>query len=127
MRQAAHSVIQARMKMQPMATSKATPTAVSMYERRYPQPARQNSSGMTNCCNEPARPLIDSIDLGAAHTKNYEIAAHEGLRRMARRLGENDAVTLLDENLAQEKEALPRGREITTRLSNEIFARTAPG
>ncbi len=72
--------------------------------------------------------LIDSIDLGAAaRTENYEIAAYEGLRRMAKGLGEDDAVTLLDENLAQEKEALREVEKITTRLSNEIFAGTASG
>ena len=70
--------------------------------------------------------LIDSIDLGAAaRTENYEIAAYEGLRRMAKGLGEDDAVTLLDENLAQEKEALREVEKITTRLSNEMFAETA--
>jgi ferritin-like metal-binding protein YciE len=67
--------------------------------------------------------LVDSIDLGAAaRTENYEIAAYEGLRRMAKALGEDDAVALLDENLAQEKEALREVETITTRLSNEMFA-----
>lgn len=67
--------------------------------------------------------LVDPIDLGAAaRTENYEIAAYEGLRRMAKGLGENDAVTLLDENLAQEKEALREIEKISTRISNEAFA-----
>ena len=67
--------------------------------------------------------LVDSIDLGAAaRTENYEIAAYEGLRRMAKALGEDDAVTLLDENLAQEKEALRAVEKISTRVSNEAFA-----
>lgn len=67
--------------------------------------------------------LVDPIDLGAAaRTENYEIAAYEGLRRMAKALGEDDAVTLLDENLAQEKEALREVEKITTRISNESFA-----
>jgi ferritin-like metal-binding protein YciE len=67
--------------------------------------------------------LVDSIDLGAAaRTENYEIAAYEGLRRMAKGLGEDDAVTLLDENLAQEKAALREVEKITTRISNEAFA-----
>ena len=35
-------------------------------------------------------PLVDSVDLGAAaRTENYEIAAYEGLRRMAKALGED--------------------------------------
>jgi ferritin-like metal-binding protein YciE len=67
--------------------------------------------------------LVDSVDLGAAaRTENYEIAAYEGLRRMAKGLGEDDAVTLLDENLAQEKEALRQVEKISTRVSNETFA-----
>jgi ferritin-like metal-binding protein YciE len=67
--------------------------------------------------------LVDSIDLGAAaRTENYEIAAYETLRRMAKALGEDDAVTLLDENLAQEKEALRQVEKISTRVSNEAFA-----
>jgi ferritin-like metal-binding protein YciE len=74
---------------------------------------------------EASSSLVDSIDLGAAaRTENYEIAAYEGLRRMAKALGEDDAVSLLDENLAQEKEALRQVEKISTRVSNEAFAAT---
>ncbi len=67
--------------------------------------------------------LIDLVDLGAAaRTENYEIAAYEGLRRMAKALGEEKAVELLDENLSQEKEALREVEKIATRVSNESFA-----
>lgn len=67
-----------------------------------------------------ASSLVDSIDLGAAaRTENYEIAAYEGLRRMAKALGEDRAVKVLDENLAQEKEALREVEKIATRVSNE--------
>jgi ferritin-like metal-binding protein YciE len=73
--------------------------------------------------NQASASLVDSIDLGAAaRTENYEIAAYEGLRRMAKALGEDDAVTLLDENLAQEKEALRAVEKFSTRISNETFA-----
>ena len=69
---------------------------------------------------ESSPDLVDSIDLGAAaRTESYEIAAYEGLRRMAKALGENDAVRLLDENLKQEKEALRLVEKIATRVSNE--------
>ena len=75
---------------------------------------------------ESASSLIDLVDLGAAaRTENYEIAAYEGLRRMAKALGENDAVDLLDTNLAQEKEALREVEKIATRISNESFAELA--
>ena len=69
---------------------------------------------------ETSSDLIDSVDLGAAaRTENYEIAAYEGLRRMAKALGEDDAVELLDKNLKQEKEALRLVEKIATRVSNE--------
>ncbi len=70
--------------------------------------------------------LIDHIDLGAAaRTENYEIAAYEGLRRMAKAFGEDEAVTLLDTNLKQEKEALREVEKIATRLSNESVTASA--
>ena len=67
--------------------------------------------------------LIDQIDLGAAaRTENYEIAAYEALRRMAKALGEDEAVTLLDKNLAEEKDALRAVEKFATRLSNEAVS-----
>ena len=75
---------------------------------------------------ESSSSLIDLVDLGAAaRTENYEIAAYEGLRRMAKALGENDAVELLDQNLAQEKETLREVEKLATRISNESFAELA--
>jgi ferritin-like metal-binding protein YciE len=69
---------------------------------------------------ESASMLIDIVDVGAAaRTENYEIAAYEGLRRMAKAMGEDEAVELLDENLKQEKETLRDVEKIATRLSNE--------
>ena len=69
---------------------------------------------------ESNRELVDSIDLGAAaRTENYEIAAYEGLRRMAKAMGEDKAVDLLDRNLKEEKEALRLVEKIATRVSNE--------
>jgi len=60
------------------------------------------------------------VDLGAAaRTESYEIAAYEGLRRMAKALGEDRAVDLLDKNLAEEKEALRLVEKIATRVSKE--------
>jgi ferritin-like metal-binding protein YciE len=69
---------------------------------------------------ESSSSLTDMVDVGAAaRTENYEIAAYEGLRRMAKALGEDKAVDLLDENLKQEKDALREVEKIATRLSNE--------
>lgn len=70
--------------------------------------------------DESADALIDLIDLGAAaRTENYEIAAYEGLRRMAKAMGEDEAVELLDANLADEKNALREVEKIATRVSND--------
>ena len=69
---------------------------------------------------ETSPSLVDLVDLGAAvRTENYEIAAYEGLRRMAKALGEEKAVGLLDDNLQQEKETLREVEKIATRVSNE--------
>jgi ferritin-like metal-binding protein YciE len=69
---------------------------------------------------ESSRSLIDLVDVGAAaRTENYEIAAYEGLRRMAKGLGEDEAVELLDTNLKQEKDALREVEKVATRLSKE--------
>jgi ferritin-like metal-binding protein YciE len=69
---------------------------------------------------ESSSTLVDIVDVGAAaRTENYEIAAYEGLRRMAKAMGEDKAVDLLDENLKQEKETLREVEKIATRLSNE--------
>ena len=75
---------------------------------------------------ETSRNLIDSVDLGAAaRTENYEIAAYEGLRRMAKALGEDKAVDLLDSNLKEEKDALRLVEKISTRVSNESVTAAA--
>jgi ferritin-like metal-binding protein YciE len=69
---------------------------------------------------ETSPSLIDLVDAGAAaRTENYEIAAYEGLRRMAKGLGEDQAVDLLDKNLKQEKDALREVEKAATRLSKE--------
>ena len=69
---------------------------------------------------EASADLVDSIDLGAAaRTECYEIAAYEGLRRMAKAMGEDRAVDLLDKNLSEEKDALQLVEKIATRVSKE--------
>jgi ferritin-like metal-binding protein YciE/nicotinamidase-related amidase len=75
---------------------------------------------------ETSEDLIDAVDLGAAaRTENYEIAAYEGLRRMAKAMGDEEAVELLDANLKEEKEALRTVEKIATRVSNESAKATA--
>jgi ferritin-like metal-binding protein YciE len=80
----------------------------------------------TKLVEETASSLIDLVDLGAAaRTENYEIAAYESLRRMAKGLGEDRAVELLDRNLKEEKDALREVEKIATRLSNEHAKQSA--
>jgi ferritin-like metal-binding protein YciE len=75
---------------------------------------------------ETSSDLIDAVDLGAAaRTESYEIAAYEGLRRMAKAMGEENAVELLDKNLKEEKDALRIVERIATRVSNESAAAVA--
>jgi ferritin-like metal-binding protein YciE len=75
---------------------------------------------------ESSSGLIDIVDVGAAaRTENYEIAAYEGLRRMAKAMGEDKAVELLDENLKEEKETLREVEKVATRLSNESAKQTS--
>jgi ferritin-like metal-binding protein YciE len=67
--------------------------------------------------------LIDAVDAGAAaRTEHYEIAAYSGLIEKARALGEQEIVSLLDENLKQEKEALRQVESVEKTLRDEIKA-----
>jgi ferritin-like metal-binding protein YciE len=64
--------------------------------------------------------LVDSVDLGAAaRTENYEIAAYEGLLAMAEAMGESDVVSLLQQNLEQEQQALQKLQAIGKRLATD--------
>jgi ferritin-like metal-binding protein YciE len=70
--------------------------------------------------SEVSADLVEVVDLGAAaRTEHYEIAAYDGLIKMARSLGETDVIDLLDENLKQEKDALNEVQKATTRLTKE--------
>jgi len=68
----------------------------------------------------PSQDVLDSFLTGAgSRTEHYEIAAYEGLVTMANALGEKDVVTLLEENLAQEQQALKKLQTIGKRLAKE--------
>jgi ferritin-like metal-binding protein YciE len=70
--------------------------------------------------------LIDLVDAGAAaRTEHYEIAAYSGLIEMARALGETDVVSLLEENLKEEREALREVESVTKTLRDEQKAATS--
>ena len=75
---------------------------------------------------ESASSLIDLVDLGAAaRTENYEIAAYEGLRRMAKALGETTPSSSSTRTSHRRKRRIREVEKIATRISNESFADVA--
>jgi ferritin-like metal-binding protein YciE len=76
--------------------------------------------------SEASDDLVDLVNTGAAaRTEHYEIAAYSGLIEMARALGEQNVVSLLDENLKQEKETLREVESVEKTLRDQIKAATA--
>jgi ferritin-like metal-binding protein YciE len=68
-----------------------------------------------------AADLQEGVHAGAvARTEHYEIAAYSGLIEKARALGEQDAVTLFEENLKQERDALRKAESIEKTLRDEL-------
>jgi ferritin-like metal-binding protein YciE len=66
----------------------------------------------------PTPEICDLFLTGAAaRVEHYEIAAYTGLITLARGLGEAECVTLLEENLGQEKEALKAVESVSKRLA----------
>jgi ferritin-like metal-binding protein YciE len=75
---------------------------------------------------EASDDLIDLVNTGAAaRTEHYEIAAYSGLIEMARALGEQNVVTLLDENLKEEKETLREVESVEKTLRDQIKTATS--
>jgi ferritin-like metal-binding protein YciE len=65
--------------------------------------------------------LIDAVLLAAAaKTEHVEIAMYEGLITKAEAMGEEDIVSLLEENLEQEKHTLEEVKQATGKLSKEL-------
>jgi ferritin-like metal-binding protein YciE len=74
---------------------------------------------------EASGDLVDLVNTGAAaRTEHYEIAAYTGLIEMARALGEQNAVSLLDENLKDERATLREVESIEKTLRDELKAAT---
>jgi ferritin-like metal-binding protein YciE len=69
---------------------------------------------------KPSAAVRDMFLTGAAsRTEHYEIAAYTGLVATARALGEKKVATLLEKNLADEKETLRKVDTIGRRLGRE--------
>ena len=70
--------------------------------------------------HDAAPEIADLFLAGAgARAEHYEIAAYSGLITMARALGEDDAASLLEKNLEQEKAALSKLETAVERISSE--------
>jgi ferritin-like metal-binding protein YciE len=68
----------------------------------------------------PSPEVLDAFLTGAAaRTEHYEIAAYEGLVTMAEAMQEIEVARLLNENLAQEKQALRTVQTIGKRLAED--------
>jgi ferritin-like metal-binding protein YciE len=69
--------------------------------------------------------LVDAVlAAGAAETEHHEIAMYDGLIAMAGKMGQEDVVALLQENLEQELQTLREIESVTERLA-EQHSRTA--
>lgn len=78
--------------------------------------------------NDTSAAMLDAFLTGAAsRTEHYEIAAYTGLVGQARALKEREAVTLLQENLKQEKEALKKVETISKRLMKDANGSSGNG
>ena len=66
---------------------------------------------------EPLRDLFNAA--AAAKTEHLEIAAYEGMITSAEALGEDEVVSLLEENLDEEKEALKKAEKASEQLVKE--------
>ncbi len=71
--------------------------------------------------SEDPSPSVKDIFLAgaAARTEHYEIAAYTGMVALARALGEKKVVTLLEKNLADEKETLRKVETVGRRIGRE--------
>jgi ferritin-like metal-binding protein YciE len=70
--------------------------------------------------------LIDAVLLAAAaKTEHVEIAMYEGLITKAEAMGADDVVSLLEENLEQERHTLDEVKQAAEKLSNELASQAA--
>jgi ferritin-like metal-binding protein YciE len=68
--------------------------------------------------------LVDSVILGgAAETEHLEIAVYRGLIAKAEAMGEEDVVSLLQENLEQEEHTRDEVEKLVERLAQEQAAK----
>ena len=99
----------------------------SVFEELGEQPTAEECVGFEGLrqeheklAGEVSAELMDAVATGsAARTEHYEISAYEGLIAKARALGEKNAVSLLEQNLKDDKETARQLESIAKRLSKE--------
>jgi ferritin-like metal-binding protein YciE len=70
--------------------------------------------------------LLDAVLLAAAaKTEHVEIAMYEGLVKKAEAMGADDVVSLLDENLEQERHTLEEVNQASDKLAREVARQPA--
>jgi ferritin-like metal-binding protein YciE len=85
---------------------------------------KEHDEFVTN--ESPSPEVLNAFLTGAgARTEHYEIAAYEGLVTMAEAMGEDQVARLLNENLAQEQNALRKIQTIGKRLAQQGAATAA--
>jgi ferritin-like metal-binding protein YciE len=71
-------------------------------------------------------PFVDTVLLGAAaKTEHVEIAMYEDLITKAEAMGEDDVVSLLQENLEQEQHTLEEVKKASQQLARELATQAA--
>ncbi len=73
----------------------------------------------------PSPEVLDAFLIGAATaTEHHEIAAYQTLITMASTMGQEDVVTLLEENLEQEQHTLQEVERTATRFAQQVIQPT---
>jgi ferritin-like metal-binding protein YciE len=69
---------------------------------------------------EPSPDILDVFSVGAAaKVESYEICAYEGLIQLARDMGHNKAVRLLQQNLKEEQQTLKKMQAFSKKIKPE--------
>src|SRR2546429_6044706 len=70
--------------------------------------------------------LVDAVILdGVIETEHYEIAVYDGLIIKAERMGDDDVIALLNENVEQEEAALKKAVAAAEQLAKKVVRQTA--
>lgn len=106
-----------------------------IFEQLEEKPTGKKCMGMEGLVKEGAETMdedypdevMDAAVIGAAQrVEHYEIAAYGTVREMARLLGEDDHVSLIEETLEEEKQADQKLTELSQEI-NEAASQVAEG